>query len=423
MAAGAPASGYGYRNIVRALSNRNYRIYSIGNFTSLCGTWLQRIAVGWLAWQLTHSGTWLGLVSFADLFPTVILSPYAGALADRRDRLTVIKSTQLVAMIQAITMAVLTYEGAMTIGWLVALSLMMGIANAINQPARLALIPSLVDRSNLSSAVAINATIFNCARFLGPAIAGFVIAQGSIELAFAVNAASYVVFFVALHRIRLTDTKPAILRERNFLQDSIEGYVYVARHPGIGPMMILLTATSLGSRAFVELLPGFADAVFGRGAQALAWLTAVTGLGAMLGGVLMATRGDPRGLTRLVIGNVLLMSIALLAFTATNSFWFALPCLFVAGFSLVVNGIGAQTLIQTTVDAAMRGRVLSLYGVIFRGGPALGALIMGAASSHVGLQLPVACGALFCAAFWLWARLRQSRIEAAMENPEAEATT
>ncbi len=416
MPGGSPAARHGYRNITRALSSRNYRIYAGGNFVSLCGTWLQRIAVGWLAWQLTHSGTWLGLVAFADLFPTVVLSPFAGTLADRHDRLTVIKISQGFAMAQATALAVMTYADAMTIGWLLALSLMMGIVNAINQPARLALIPNLVERPNLAAAVAINSTIFNAARFLGPAVAGVVIAHGSIALAFAVNAASYVAFMVALQRVRLVGSESQLSGRGNFLQQSLDGYAYAVRHPGIGPMIVLLTATSIGSRAYIELLPGFADAVFGRGAEALAWLTATTGLGAMVGGLLMASRGAPAGLTRVVIANVLLMALALLAFTATTSFWIALPCLFVAGFSLVINGIGGQTLVQNAVDGTMRGRVMSLYGMIFRGGPALGALIMGAASGYVGLQLPVACGALLCAGFWLWARLRRERIAAALET-------
>jgi len=416
MSARASAAGPGYRNIVRALGDRNYRIYASGNFISLCGTWLQRIAVGWLAWQLTHSATWLGLVSFADLFPTVILSPIAGSLADRLDRIALIRASQLAAMSQAIVLAAMTYAGVMTIGWLFTLALAMGIANAINQPARLALIPSLVDRSNLAAAVALNSTIFNSARFIGPAAAGFVIAQGSIALAFALNAASYTVFYGALMRIRLTGDEPQVASRRNLLQDSLDGYGYVARHPGIGPMMVLMTATAFGTRGFTELLPGFADAVFGRGAQALAWLTATTGLGAMVGGVLMASRGEPTGLTRLVIANLLVMSLALIAFTATTSFWVALPCLFVAGFALVINGIGAQTLIQTTVDSAMRGRVMSLYGMVFRGGPALGTLVMGTAASQVGLRLPVACGALFCIGFWAWARLRQDHITKSFEG-------
>ncbi|HUA52299.1 MAG TPA: MFS transporter [Candidatus Sulfotelmatobacter sp.] len=416
MPGGAPAATRGFRNVVRALANRNYRIYAVGNFVSLCGTWLQRIAVGWLAWQLTRSGAWLGIVAFADLFPTVVLSPFAGTLADRRDRLALLKVTQSAAMAQAIGLAAMTFAGAMTIGWLVALSLTMGVVNAFNQPARLALIPSLVERAELPAAVAINSTIFNGARFLGPAAAGAVIAHGSIGLAFALNAASFVVFLIALHRVRLIEDETPPAARRGFLSDSLEGYAYVARHPGIGPMIVLLAATSIGSRAYVELLPGFADAVFGRGAQALAWLTATTGLGAMVGGILMASRGGGAGLTRVVIANVLLMAVALLGFTATTSFWVALACVFVAGFSLVINGIGGQTLVQTAVDSTMRGRVMSLYGMIFRGGPALGVLIMGSASTRFGLRLPVACGALLCAGFWLWARLRRERIAAALES-------
>jgi predicted MFS family arabinose efflux permease len=416
MPSGASAARHGYRNITRALGNRNYRVYATGNFVSLCGTWLQRIAVGWLAWQLTHSGTWLGLVSFADLFPTVVLSPFAGTLADRRDRVAVIKTTQCAAMVQAVALAALTYAGVITIGLLFALSFAMGVINAINQPARLALIPNLVERPHLAAAVAINSTIFNGARFIGPAIAGVVIAHGGIALAFALNAASYTAFLAALYRIRLARPETPPGERRHFLADSLEGYAYAARHPGIGPMIVLLAATSIGSRAYIELLPGFADAVFGRGAEALAWLTATTGAGAMVGGVLMASRGATAGLTRVVIANVLLMSLALLAFTATTSFWLALPCLFLAGFSLVINGIGGQTLVQSAVDGAMRGRVMSLYGMIFRGGPAAGALLMGAASAQVGLRLPVACGALLCAGFWLWARLRRERIAAALET-------
>jgi MFS family permease len=415
MSGGAAAASHGYRNIVQALGNRNYRVYAAGNFVSLCGTWLQRIAVGWLAWQLTHSGAWLGVVAFTDLFPTVVLSPFAGTLADRHDRLTVIKVSLCAATIQTTTLAALTFAGAITIGWLLALAFAMGVINAINQPSRLALIPSLVERSDLPAAVAINSTIFNSARFLGPALAGVVIAEGSVALAFALNVACKVAFLAALSRVRLSGPEPPPAAERSFLAASLEVYGYVARHPGIGPMIVLLAATSVGSRGFIELMPGFADAVFGRGAQALAWLTATTGLGAIVGGVLMASRGARAGLSRIVIANVLLMALALVGFTATTSFWVALPCVFVVGFSLVINGIGGQTLVQIAVDGALRGRVMSFYGMIFRGGPALGALIMGSLSSHLGLRLPVACGALVCAGFWLWARLRRDRIAAALE--------
>jgi len=418
---GKDSSVGGFANIARAFASRNYRLFAAGNAISLIGTWLQRVAVGWLAWQLTHSGTWLGLVAFADLFPTVVLSPWAGALADRRDRVRVIWVSQIISMAQASLLAILTAFGIITIWSLFGLAILLGIANAVSQPARLALIPSLVERVNLPSAVAINSIIFNGARFIGPAAAGVIIAEGSVALAFAVNALTYIGFLVAL--ARLDSVKDVVRRaDRSFLRAMVEGYLYAARHEGIGAMLLLMAVTSLGTRGFIELLPGFADKVFGRGPQALAWLMATVGLGAVLGGLWMVRRPAITGLTSIVFANTLLMTAALVGFTVTARFWIALPCLAVAGFGLVVSGIGAQTLVQSAVDAAMRGRVMALYGMIFRGGPALGALVMGLFSEQFGLRLPVAAGALLCTVYWLWARLRQpvvaERLEAATESAE-----
>jgi len=418
---GKDSSVGGFANIARAFASRNYRLFAAGNAISLIGTWLQRVAVGWLAWQLTHSGTWLGLVAFADLFPTVVLSPWAGALADRRDRVRVIWVSQIISMAQASLLAILAAFGIITIWSLFGLAILLGIANAVSQPARLALIPSLVERVNLPSAVAINSIIFNGARFIGPAVAGVIIAEGSVALAFAVNALTYIGFLVAL--ARLDSVKDVVRRaDRSFLSAMVEGYLYAARHEGIGAMLLLMAVTSLGTRGFIELLPGFADKVFGRGPQALAWLMATVGLGAVLGGLWMVRRPAITGLTSIVFANTLLMTAALVGFTVTAQFWIALPCLAVAGFGLVVSGIGAQTLVQSAVDAAMRGRVMALYGMIFRGGPALGALVMGLFSEQFGLRLPVAAGALLCTVYWLWARLRQpvvaERLEAATESAE-----
>lgn len=404
----------GLRRIAAALNQTNYRAFTIGNAVSLIGTWLQRVAVGWLAWQLTKSGTWLGLVAFADLFPTVILSPLAGALADRFERLRIVLVTQVVAMLQAVALAMLVYADAMTIERLFLLTAALGVANALNQPARLALIPSLVEREHLPSAVAINSIVFNSARFLGPAAAGFAIAHGGIAVAFLANALTYVAFFVALALIRLGPSELAPTR-RSILGDTADGYRYAARHAGIGPMLLLLAITSLSTRAFVELLPGFADAVFERGPEGLAWLTAATGLGAMVGGLWMARRAGTAGLTALIVANVPVMAAALIGFVATRHFAVAFACLLVAGFSLVVNGIAAQTLVQHAAAPHMRGRVMATYGMIFRGGPALGALIMGVLSSQIGLQLAVGAGAVVCALTWLWARRIREQMAQALE--------
>lgn len=416
------SSAGGFGNVVRALSIRNYRVYTIGNGISLIGIWLQRVAVGWLAWDLTHSGTWLGLIAFADLAPVVVLSPMAGALADRRDRVWVIRVTQLVAMSQAALLFALVASGWISIWSLFLLTAALGAVNAFAQPARLALIPSLVDREALPSAVAINSILFNNARFIGPAIAGVVIAEGSVSLAFALNALSYVAFQVSLARLgRVPVDHPVASGRRRMLTETLEGYLYVMRHPGIGPMMALFAASALACRGFIEMLPGFADGVFHRGPQGLAWLVATAGLGAMAGGAWMAMRRGIGGLTRLVVAHTLLISVALVAFTATDIFWVALPCLFVAGAGLVVTGISAQTLVQSAVNPAMRGRIMGLYGMIFRGGPALNALFIGLLSSQLGLRLPLAAGALIAVLFWAWAAWRQPAIAAVLEaEPEPQ---
>jgi len=414
------SSSGGFGNIVRALSIRNYRIYATGNGISLIGTWLQRVAVGWLAWQLTHSGTWLGLVAFADLAPVVFLSPMAGAVADRRDRIWVIRMTQAFGMAQATLLFALVVTGSIGIWLLFALTLLLGSANAFAQPARLALIPSLVDRESLPSAVAINSIVFNNARFIGPAIAGVVIAEGSVSLAFALNALSYVAFQISLARLSGIPRDGAATRSGSrMLSETLEGYLYAMRHPGIGPMMALFAASALACRGFIEMLPGFADGVFHRGPQGLAWLVATAGLGAMAGGAWMAMRRGIEGLTRLVVAHTLLISAALLAFTASDEFWLAIPCLFVAGFGLVVTGVAAQTLVQSAVAPAMRGRIMGLYGMVFRGGPALNALIIGLFSAHFGLRLPLAAGAAMSVLFWAWAQWRRPAIAAALEGEPA----
>src|SRR5579862_8593785 len=273
----------GFDNISRAFAQRNYRIYAIGNGVSLIGWWLQRVAVGWLAWTLTHSGTWLGLVSLADFLPILFLSPFAGVLADRRDRVWIIRITQLCGCAQASILAILVATGWITVEILFTLVLLLGIASAISQPSRLALIPTLVDRASLPSALAINSVIFNLARFVGPAVAGILIADVSIAAAFAANAVSYIAFQISLAKLRDLPPQPVVERQ-NAIRASIEAYAYASRHPGIGPMLLLFVVTTIGTRGFIELFPGFADSVFDRGPAGLAMLTSTVGVGAMCGG-------------------------------------------------------------------------------------------------------------------------------------------
>lgn len=403
----------GFENALRALGERNYRAYTVGNGISLIGTWLQRVAIGWLAWELSHSTIWLGLVTLGTTAPIFFLSPLAGSLADRTDRVRIMQVAQVAALLIASVLAAMTYTHTITIVSLFLLALGLGSANALSQPARLALVSDLVPLPLLGSAVALNSLVFNTARFIGPALAGIVIANSGVALAFALNAASYVAFIVALARLR--DIAPAPAKRQRLLRYTVEGYSYAARHPGIGQIMLLFTLTAFTVRGFVDLFPGFADAVFHRGPQGLAWLTATIGMGAMAGGMWMVRREGVRGLTNLIVRQTLIMAIAILAFAASPNYWIALVALFFAGFAMISTGIAAQTLVQTAVDADKRGRVMGLYGVIFRAGPSVNTLAMGWISSFLGLQATVAAGAGLCVLYWFWARLRRDSMEQALE--------
>src|SRR5262245_21414292 len=254
-----PMSFAAFRNsplVALPLRNANFAIYSAGSGVSLTGMWMQRIAIGWLTWQLTQSGLWLGIVAFADFFPVLLLGPVAGAAADRWDRLRVVKTSQIISLGQATAITVLTATGYMNIGLLVALVAFQGVVVAFNQPARLALVPSLVPQADLASAVAINSVVFNLARFVGPMLAGPCIVWWGVEAAFFANAVSYLVFIAALARIRIDSTR--VEKRRGFGADLREGIRYTATHPGIAALLLLLIAVGIGGRPLNELLPGFA---------------------------------------------------------------------------------------------------------------------------------------------------------------------
>ncbi|WP_420403477.1 MFS transporter [Nisaea sp.] len=390
----------------QAFRNRDYSIYCIGSSLTVIGLWMQRIAIGWVTWQLTESPTWLGIISFAELFPVVLLSPFAGALADRLDRISIARVAQCLNMIQATILTVLTLSGTLTIWSLFALALWTGIVVSFWQPARMALIPNLVRREDLASAVAINSVIFNAARFVGPAIAGLVIVGYGAGYAFLANAISYLPFIAALFMIRpRPDLTPRKGGDGLFAQ-MIEGYSYSLRHPGIGPTLVLMLVSCICMRPVFELLPGYAVEIFSRGAEGLSMMATVTGVGAVAGGIYLGQRAGLEGLVQLSLVSVAAMIVSLLVFSLTSNFWVGLVALAVAGGAMVTHGAGAQTLIQSAVEDGMRGRVVALYGMLFRGGPAVGALAMGWVSDWAGLRWPliVGCGLTALALFWMISR-------------------
>ena len=225
------------------------------------------------------------------------------------------------------------------------------------------------------------------------------------------------VFVASLYFVHLiaTEKKTEHRPAREIPGEIMEGFRYARSHPGIGPLLFILVFTSIFGRPFIDLFPGFADDIFGRGSDGLAWLTSALGVGALIGSVILAQREGVEGLTRLLIAAILIISVAVIGFAATDIFWVALLCTVVAGFAVTLIGVSEQTLLQSSVDSAMRGRVLSLYTLIARGCPSFGALLMGYLASYGGLQLPVAGGALLCIGLWGWARSRQTRLAASLE--------
>lgn len=400
----------------RTLGNRNYGLYTVGNGISLVGTWVQRIAVGWLMWQMTRSEAWLGAVAFADLFPTILVGPFGGVLADRLDRMKVLKTSQRLLLVQSIALFALTAADLIAPLSLLLLTALGGIVNAVNQPARLALISSLVKTEEMATAVAINATIFNTARFVGPAAAGAIIAASGVPAAFAVNAASFAIYLATLARLQLPPQPRLRGRRSKMLADIGEGIAYVAQHPGMAPLFGLMIVGCVAARPVAELLPGFADVVFQAGATGFAAMTSAIGIGAVAGGVWMAGRARTEGLTDLVFSGNSILGLSIVLFATSDSLAIALPALVVAGAAMVGSSIGTQTLIQLSVEPAVRGRVLSLYGLIFRGGPAVGALIAGLIAEHTGLDWPILVGAVLSTVCGLWLWRRRTRIIRSLER-------
>ncbi len=394
--------GPGLAAIRSTFSHRNYAIYTAGNTVSLIGMWIQRLAVGWLAWELTKSGFWLGAVAFAHLFPVVLLGPICGVLADRFDRRRVALFSQNLAMIQAVVLTVLMVMDLMTIEILFSLTIVLGIGVAINQPARLSMVPSLVPRENLATAVAISSVIFNVARFIGPAIAGPLIAIFGIATAFAVNAVTYMAMIAALMMLRLEPHEGGRRSAMGMITELREGLRYAFSSRQFAPLLLLIAISALLGRPLFELLPGFADLVFGRGANGLAILTSAIGLGAIVAGLWLALRASMTGLRMIAFTTSVLTGISVAGFALTSDFWLACAMMSVAGFAISACGITTQIMIQMRVDESMRGRVLSLWGLINFGGPAFGAVFLGWLTGYLGMAMPIAAGGVACAAASLW---------------------
>jgi len=390
--------------IRETLSHRNFRVFTAGNAVSLLGTWVQRMAVGYLTWELTKSGVWLGAVAMAEFIPVIVLAPITGVIADRFDRRKIAIFGQFFALLQAIALAVLTLTGDITPILIFLLQLFAGVVQPLIQTARLVLVPMIVPKDRVGNAVAITSLVFNTARILGPALGGVIITSVGVGWSFVLNAVSYAGVITALLSLHLPAHGTAIRRGAawaGMFNDMAAGWRYTLKHPLLGWFIPTVGIASMLTWPIGDLMAGIADEIFNRGAGGLATLTAAQGIGAIFGGLLLAQRPTADGLSRLVIGAMVMSGICISVFSLMDAgtYFIGVVVLAVSAFFGVMVGVGSQSLTQTVVDEAMRGRSLSVWYTITRAGPAIGALVLGALANTFGFEGPLfAAGAITAAA-------------------------
>jgi predicted MFS family arabinose efflux permease len=408
-------AGAGFGGIAKAFESRNFRVYWVGNLTHTITVWVNRMAIGWLTWELTHSTTWLGIMAAANMLPSIILGPLGGATADRfGHRFQLVTATYIGGVI-AIVMTVLVALDTVTVEWLAVLVALTGVIRAFNVPARTAMVSNLVERQYLSSAIGINSASFHGGNFVGPVIGGLLINYFGISLAFVAYAAGEFIAATSFLLLKINVVQRAS-NGRSLLGDLVEGFRYTWNHSGIFAVLCLSLVSAILINPYIEMLPAFVSKVYGLDAEGLAYLTASTGGGAMIGGLWIARRGRLDGLVRIQLVSLGLAFVAIFLFAWTDRLPLAMAALAVAGFTLVAAQTSGSTLIQNAVDPRLRARVVSLNGVVVVSGPAIGALLIGAVAERTGVQAPVMAAAALALACLALLAPRSAQTAAALEK-------
>lgn len=364
----------------RALRSRNFRLFFFGQGMSLIGTWMQRVALGWLVYEMTDSELLLGLVAFIGQLPVSLLSPVAGVVADRIDRRTLLIYTQLVEAFQATVLAALTITGVIEVWHIVILSLVLGVAFAFESPTRQAFVIEMTGPEDLMNAIALNSGSFNTARLAGPALAGFVVAAAGEGIVFAANAASYIAVIAALLAMRLPKKERVADRE-NAVTRIREGVAYVYNSGPIRMLLGMLALITLVGIWHAVLMPVFARDVLERGPEGLGILMGANGAGALTGAVMLATRKSVRNLTKVLAVATIVFGLALVGFSLSTNFYLSVFLIYIVGISFMHEVAGTNTLVQTLVPEEMRGRVMSLFILSFLGIMPFGNMIGGSVAS------------------------------------------
>lgn len=390
-----------FRLAFRALRHRDLRLFFSGQAVSLVGTWMQQVAMSWLVYRLTDSALLLGVVAFASQFPAFLMAPLAGALADRWSRYRMVVVAQTMAMLQAVILAGLVLTDVVTVTHLIVLAVVMGLINGVDVPARQALLIRLVQGpDDLPNAIALNSSMFNAARLVGPAVAGVLIGWLGEGPVFALNALSYVAVLGALAMLRVPREpgKPA----GSVLGTMIEGFAYARRSEPIRDLLILLSFISLVGIPYVVLFPLFARDVLGGDAGTLGLLTASAGLGSLIGALVLASRSTVQGLGPVIAVGSGVFGLSLIGFALSRSVALSSMLLVISGFAMIVVTASTNTVLQTIVTEEMRGRIMSLYTMAFVGMTPVGGLVGGSIADRVGGPVAVILGGAGCVVLSIW---------------------
>lgn len=382
----------------RSLRHRNFRLFFMGQSISLIGTWMQMLAVSWLVWRLTHDAFLLGLVPFIGRLPTFFLAPFAGVLADRVDRHRLVIVTQVLSMVQALALAVLMFTGWINIPAIIFLSLLLGLINSVDMPARQSFMILMIDdRQDLNNAIALNSSIVNAARFVGPAIAGLLVHYWGEGTCFLFNGLSYIAVIAGLLAMRI-DPKPRAGERTALMQNLRQGFHYAYHFIPIRYILLLLALVSLVGQSYVNLLPIFADKILHGTSQTQGFLMAAAGIGALISAVNLAMRTSIRGLGRIIGVAPAIMGAGLIGLGLSRTLWLSLPITAVIGVGMMLQMVSSNTVLQTLTRDEMRGRVMSFYSMAFQGMVPLGSLISGGLASLLGAPNAVIIGGICCMA-------------------------
>jgi MFS family permease len=390
---------------LRALRYRNFQLFFGGQFISLIGTWMQNVAQAWLVYRITGSSVLLGAIGFSSQIPVFLLSPVGGIVADRFPRQRVVIATQTASMLLALALAALTLFDAVKIWHVFVLSALLGAVNAFDIPARQSFIVEMVGRSDLMNAIALNSSMFNASRVLGPAIAGILVANIGEGWCFFANGISYIAVIVGLFLMHV-ERRESVRPPGSTLAHVIEGFRFVLDSPAVHALLMLLGVVSLTGMPYAVLMPIFADRILHGGAAGLGWLMGASGVGALGGALLLASRENLKGLSRWVAVAASCFGAGLVAFSFSKNLHLSEILLVPIGFAMMIEMGSSNTLIQSMVPDRLRGRVMSVYSMMFMGMAPIGSLLSGAAADRIGAPLTVAGGGVICMAaagvFWMW---------------------